>query len=174
LSSKRLSFREWSSDDAPLAISLWSDPLVTAYIGGPFSPEQVRQRLKRKSICAPAQACSIGRCFLPPAAPSSGAAAFARIVPRSRCSSLASIFCRSTGVTASLPKPHTRSSITLSAPSALRASSQVHHPSNTASERVLRRLGFRYTHHEHYEPTGLMHPSYMLRPCEYLAPESSA
>jgi hypothetical protein len=38
----------------------------------------------------------------------------------------------------------------------------------------LRRLGFRYTNHEHYAPTGLMHPSYMLRPSEYVAPESSA
>ena len=37
-----------------------------------------------------------------------------------------------------------------------------HHPNNVASERVLRRLGFRYTRHELYEPTGLMHPSYIL------------
>lgn len=37
-----------------------------------------------------------------------------------------------------------------------------HNPRNTASEKVLRRLGFVYTHDEFYVPTGLMHPSYRL------------
>jgi len=37
-----------------------------------------------------------------------------------------------------------------------------HHPENTASAHVLRKLGFRYTHEERYEPTGLMHPCYEL------------
>src|SRR5258706_5444441 len=53
LASKRLSFREWSTEDVPLAISLWGDPKVTALIGGPSSPEQARQRLHREiALCA--------------------------------------------------------------------------------------------------------------------------
>jgi RimJ/RimL family protein N-acetyltransferase len=37
-----------------------------------------------------------------------------------------------------------------------------HNPANHASRRLLEKLGFRYTHDEHYAPTGLCHPSYML------------
>jgi predicted GNAT superfamily acetyltransferase len=38
-----------------------------------------------------------------------------------------------------------------------------HHPANDASRALLGKLGFEYTHDEHYAPTGLMHPSYRLR-----------
>ena len=37
-----------------------------------------------------------------------------------------------------------------------------HHPENTASPRVLEKLGFRHTHDEHYGPTALLHPSSVL------------
>jgi RimJ/RimL family protein N-acetyltransferase len=37
-----------------------------------------------------------------------------------------------------------------------------HHPENIASERLLRKLGFRYTHQEIYPPTGLLNPAYLL------------
>ena len=29
------------------------------------------------------------------------------------------------------------------------------------------RLGFRYTHDEYYEPTGLQHPSYLMAAADY-------
>src|SRR5215813_6985824 len=44
----RLSFRTWREDDFPLAVALWGDPRVTAFIGGPFSEEEIRQRLERE------------------------------------------------------------------------------------------------------------------------------
>jgi ribosomal-protein-alanine N-acetyltransferase len=37
-----------------------------------------------------------------------------------------------------------------------------HNPTNHASWRLLKKLGFEYTHHEYYAPTGLEHPSYIL------------
>jgi RimJ/RimL family protein N-acetyltransferase len=37
-----------------------------------------------------------------------------------------------------------------------------HHPDNAGSQRLLAKLGFRYTHHELYPPTGREHPSYLL------------
>jgi hypothetical protein len=53
LASQRLCFREWSVDDAPLAILVWCDPTVTQFIGGLLSPEQARQRLQREiEVCA--------------------------------------------------------------------------------------------------------------------------
>ncbi len=39
-----------------------------------------------------------------------------------------------------------------------------HNPNNRASERLLKKLGFEYTHHEYYAPTGLEHASYILKP----------
>lgn len=37
-----------------------------------------------------------------------------------------------------------------------------HHPVNTSSQKVLYKLGFKYTGKEFYAPTGLDHPSYVL------------
>ena len=37
-----------------------------------------------------------------------------------------------------------------------------HNPNNRISEILLIKLNFKYTHDEYYEPTGLMHPSYIL------------
>jgi [ribosomal protein S5]-alanine N-acetyltransferase len=38
-----------------------------------------------------------------------------------------------------------------------------HHPDNRASHRVLAKLGFRFIGTVFYEPTGLMHPSYVCK-----------
>ena len=37
-----------------------------------------------------------------------------------------------------------------------------HNLNNIASANLLKKLGFIFTHTEYYEPTGLMHPTYML------------
>lgn len=39
-----------------------------------------------------------------------------------------------------------------------------HHPKNAASQQLLAKLGFRFTHLQHYSATGLDHPSYILHP----------
>ncbi|SEL06678.1 GNAT family N-acetyltransferase [Paenibacillus sp. OK003] len=38
-----------------------------------------------------------------------------------------------------------------------------HHPDNEVSRHMLSKLGFEYVRDERYEPTGLMHPSYLLK-----------
>src|ERR1700732_2819713 len=48
LTSERLGFRHWRTDDLPLARALWGNDAVTALIGGPFTAEQVEQRLSRE------------------------------------------------------------------------------------------------------------------------------
>jgi hypothetical protein len=45
LRASRLGFRHWALGDLPLAASLWGDPEVTRLIGGPFTPDQVEERL---------------------------------------------------------------------------------------------------------------------------------
>jgi RimJ/RimL family protein N-acetyltransferase len=46
--TKRLGFRCWSSSDFALAHGLWGDAEVTRWIGGPFSDEQIQERLERE------------------------------------------------------------------------------------------------------------------------------
>ena len=38
-----------------------------------------------------------------------------------------------------------------------------HHPDNRASQRILEKLGFKFLENVFYEPTGLMHPSYIRK-----------
>ena len=42
-----------------------------------------------------------------------------------------------------------------------------HNPENLGSRNLLTKLGFNYTHDEFYKPTGLEHPSYLLKAKEY-------
>jgi RimJ/RimL family protein N-acetyltransferase len=42
-----------------------------------------------------------------------------------------------------------------------------HNPKNKGSRHLLAKLGFRYTHDEFYEPTGLNHPSYLMTAGDY-------
>jgi ribosomal-protein-alanine N-acetyltransferase len=44
-----------------------------------------------------------------------------------------------------------------------------HHPDNRASEKILKKLGFEFIGNVFYEPTGLMHPSYV---CKAPTPET--
>jgi ribosomal-protein-alanine N-acetyltransferase len=44
-SSARLVFRSWSKNDTALVESLWCDPEVTRFFGGPMSLEQAHDRL---------------------------------------------------------------------------------------------------------------------------------
>ena len=57
LTSARLGFRCWSTQDLPLAQALWGDLEVTRFFGGPFSTEEVSRRLERE--IAPARVAAI-------------------------------------------------------------------------------------------------------------------
>ena len=48
LKTARLGFRRWSTSDLPLALALWGDPQVTRFIGGPFSHEQIEEKLRNE------------------------------------------------------------------------------------------------------------------------------
>lgn len=174
LASQRLSFREWSVDDVPLAISLWCDSTVTKFIGGPFSPEQARQRLQREiEVCATSGVqywpifltstdAFVGCCGLRPYRPNEQILELGfHLLPSHWGQGLATEAAHAAiGYAFS----------TLGAKGLFAG----HHPQNAASEHVLRHLGFRYTHDEHYTPTGLMHRSYLLRASNYVTPGSTA
>lgn len=44
----RLEFRRWSASDLDLAASLWCNPDVMRFIGGPYTPDEVASRVERE------------------------------------------------------------------------------------------------------------------------------
>jgi ribosomal-protein-alanine N-acetyltransferase len=48
MTTERLGWGHWSMNDLSLARQLWENTQVTSLIGGPFTEDQVEQRLKRE------------------------------------------------------------------------------------------------------------------------------
>ena len=163
--TQRLRFRTWREDDVPLARQLFGDPRVTAKVGGPFDDAQIRARLATEIATERDHgyqywpmfdhATFVGCCGLKPR-PDGGlefgfylcfehwGRGYATEAGRSV---IAFVFD------------------TLRAP----AVGAGHHPDNAGSKQALLKLGFTYSHHELYPPTGLEHPGYVLTALEYRA-----
>ena len=162
LRSDRLGFRSWSTADIDLALKLWGDPRVTQFVGGPFTVEEVRERLSKEIATLLSNGIQywpsfrledgvhVGCCGLKP---SRMAADILEI----------GIYLRPEHWGQGYASESSRAVIghAFGALGA-RALFAGHHPDNEDSRRVLLRLGFRYSHHELYPPTGLEHPGYML------------
>lgn len=162
LQTERLGFRRWSTEDLPLARALWGDPAVTRLIGGPLSRDQVQERLARERATQKSQGMQywplfllatgepIGCCGLrpyKPTIPELGAhlkeAHWGKGYAQEAARAVIDYAFQTLGATALFAG---------------------HNPHNTASRSLLLKLGFRYTHDEHYPATGLEHPSYLLAP----------
>ncbi len=162
LTSKRLGFSVWSMDDFDLAKSLWGDPDVTKLIGGVYSDEMITARLKREILTQRDHQVQywpifelptddfIGVCGLTPYNLENGIYELGfHLKKKFWGKGIASEAGR-----AAIEYGHQRLGI-----SHFFAG---HNPKNTASGKVLFKLGFSYTHDEFYPPTGLNHPSYYL------------
>ena len=162
LRTERLGFRPWSESDLGLALELWGDPAVTRLIGGPFSPEQIRDRLAREMATQKTHGVQywpifllvsdahLGCCGLRPYRLEDGIYEIG-IHLRAACWGQGYALEAARAVIAFAFE-------NLGA----RALFAGHHPANGASRRLLATLGFPYTHDELYPPTGLNHPSYLL------------
>jgi RimJ/RimL family protein N-acetyltransferase len=158
--TSRLEFRRWRSDDLPLALALWGDLRVTALIGGPFTHEQVVQRLDEEIASERAHGIQywplfesdrfVGCCGLRPRAPGVHELGF-HLLPAAWGRGLATEAALAT----------IDHAFRVLGVGALFAG---HHPDNDASRRLLEKLGFRWTNDELYGPTGRMHPCYELTP----------
>jgi [ribosomal protein S5]-alanine N-acetyltransferase len=167
LQSERLGFRTWSEADCDLAMGLWGDPEVTRLIGGPFSEEQVRERLSREiatmqshgiqywPIFLLATGEHVGCCGLRPYRVDEGTYEIGVHLRRAFWGQ---------GYAPEATQAVTAYAFTTLGVKALFAG---HNPANEASRRVLEKLGFRYTHDEYYPPTGLDHPSYIFTAEEF-------
>jgi RimJ/RimL family protein N-acetyltransferase len=167
LQSERLGFRRWSEADFDLAMDLWGDAEVTRLIGGPFSEEEVRERLSREiatirlngiqywPIFLLATGEHVGCCGLRPYRLDEGTYEIGVHLRRAFWGQ---------GYAPEATQAVMAYAFNTLGVKALFAG---HNPANEASRRVLEKLGFRYTHDEYYPPTGLDHPSYIFTAEEF-------
>ena len=166
LKSKRLGFGVWTKDDFNPALDLWGDIEVTRLIGGPFSEKQIRERLEQEILNMNVHGLQywpiflldndihIGCCGQRPYKPDEKIyETGVHLKPQYRGMGLAQEAVRAV-------IDHAFKNL---GAAGLFAG---HNPANEASRRLLKKLGFRYTHDEFYQPTGLYHPSYLLFPAD--------
>jgi len=162
LVSSRLGFRAWSQADLPLARSLWGNPAVTKFIGGPFSGQQIQDRLSQEIETCKTYGVQYWPVFL---LEDGGYVGCAGLRPHAGPPGILElgIHIRPEFWHHGLAEEAARAVIDFGfsklAASALFAG---HHPENESSRRLLIKLGFRFTHEELYAPTGRLHPSHLL------------
>jgi len=168
LKTERLEFGYWLSSDSALALELWGNVEVTSLIGGPFTAEQVEQRLKKEIACMGTYSVQYWPIFLLETAQHAGCAGLRPYQLDQQIYELG-FHLRPEYQGRGLAQEAGQAVIAFAfdkiGANALFAG---HHPANTASSRVLANLGFKFTHEEFYPPTGLAHPSYLLRRSDYL------
>ena len=165
--SDRVEFRTWTPADFPLALGLWGDPEVTRYMArGPHDAAAVRARLEREAdalrrfgfqywpLFLREQGTFVGCCGLKPC-PYEGSPE----APELELGFHLAPAMWGRGLATEAATAVARWAFDHLVVARLYAG---HHPENRASERVLRKLGFEYARDVHFEPTGLMHPLYVL------------
>jgi [ribosomal protein S5]-alanine N-acetyltransferase len=162
LQTKRLGFRHWLASDSSLAELLWGDLNVTRLFGGPFSIQEIHERLAREIESSRAHNIQYWPVFLLVNGTFAGCCGLRPYKLEERILELGFHF-RSVYWGKGFASEAGQAAITY-AFSVLGAKGLFagHHPENAASGRVLEKLGFQFTHQELYPPTGEMHPSYFL------------
>jgi len=149
-----------------LAIGLWANPEVTRFIDvrGKLSIEQVSELLSKHIAFQREQGIQYWPLFLVKDGVHVGCCGLRPYDPARRIYELG-VHIRSVWWRQGLAE-EAASAVIQYAFDKLSAAALFagHNPSNHASKRLLEKLGFEYTHHEHYAPTGLQHPSYILKP----------
>jgi len=170
LTSERLGFGNWSTSDLKLAHELWANAQVTSLIGGPFTDEQIGQRLNREITSMHAYGVQYWPIFLLENDQFAGCAGLRPYRLDQRIYELG-FHLRPEDWGLGLAQEAGRAVIAFAFENlGAEALFAGHHPANSASQRVLAKLGFEFTHEEFYPPTGLQHPSYLLTRSDYLKP----
>ncbi|HVG22693.1 MAG TPA: GNAT family N-acetyltransferase [Thermoanaerobaculia bacterium] len=155
--TSRLTFGTWSMDDVDLGLSLWGNPEVMQFIGGPYSREKAIARVESEI-----ENLATKRVQYWPIFQEGTFVGVCGLRPRGDIYTLGFHL---------LPQHWGRGYAPEAARSVIEYARMVlgaktlfagHHPHNVKSRRVLESLGFEYWRDELYEPTGLMHPSYLL------------
>jgi RimJ/RimL family protein N-acetyltransferase len=162
LTTKRLGFRHWTDSDMPFAHALWGDSRVTAFIGGPFSESEIAKRLQTEMRTREQCGVQYWPTFLLQTNEHVGCAG---LRPYDEAAGILEMGVHlraeywGMGMAVEAGRAVVRYAFDVLNAKALFAG---HHPENAASQRLLSRLGFRFTHEQLYAPTGRMHRSYLL------------
>jgi len=163
LTSARLGFRKWTASDLPLALELWCDPAVTRLIGGPFSPGAVQSRLTQEIEQEKQFGMQYWPVFLLEDGRHAGCAGLRPYRQEQKMVELG-IHLRPAFWSQGYAEEAARCLMAYAFDHLnMAALFAGHHPENAGSRRLLEKLGFSYQHDQLYVPTGLMHPTYLLR-----------
>lgn len=164
LKSKRLGFRCWTEEDLPLALTLWGDPEVGRFIGGPFSARKVEERLAEHIAMMKTHNIQYWPVFLLAGGEFVGCGGLRPYQPEKKIHELGFQLLPAywgQGFAKEAGKALIDFAFVALGAEGLYAG---HHPNNAASQKVLLKLGFRYTGEEFYPPTGMVEPTYLLAP----------
>ena len=169
LMTKRLGFSHWEKDDTEAAYSLWGNKNVTKYLSasGVFTREEIMKRLKLEIENEKAYGIQYWPVF------ELGTDKFAGCCGLRPYKSSQKIYEIGFHL---LPEYWGKGYGKEAAEGMIKYAFEKlgagklfagHNPANTASAKLLAKLGFRYTGDEYYEPTGLYHPSYIYERSNY-------
>lgn len=164
LKTERLLLRTWETDDFESAYRLWGDPDVTKLIDArsPLSPEQVRRKLQEEIERQEKFQVQYWAAALKDSGEVIGCCGLRPYALEKKAYEIGFHLCRAhwgKGYAAEAARGTIAHAFGVLGVSKLFAG---HNPKNSASARLLEKLGFRYVRDELYAATGLMHPSYEL------------
>ena len=164
LKTKRLGFRPWSVDDTDLAVRLWSDSAVMRFIGGALGRDKAEERLLAEIEHAEALGVQYWPIFLLANGAHAGCCGLA---PRKVADGIYELgfhvrrMLWGKGLATEAARGVIEHAFRTLGAAELFAG---HHPANRASQHILEKLGFVYTHDEPYGPTATDHRCYVLKP----------
>ena len=153
-------FRRWQLSDAALAATLWSDPKVMQYLGGPYTPEEVAARLKTEVSNDAAHGIQYWPLFVAGTDEFAGCCGLKPYDVANREYEIGFHFRPQfwgRGYASSAARAVIEHAFGPLDAAALYAG---HHPENDASRTLLERLGFTQIGTHFFARTGLQHPWY--------------
>lgn len=162
LVTDRLGFSNWEEGDEALALTLWGTTEVSALIGGPFTTAEVHARLRREIDTMNAHKVQYWPVFSLQNNELVGCAGLRPYGSGGDVFELG-VHLRPSYWGQGIAQEAARAVIVYAFEHmAAKSLFAGHHPDNLQSARLLRKLGFSFTHEEFYPPTGQNHPSYLL------------
>lgn len=164
LKTSRVGFSLWSMEQQENAMTLWGDFEVTKLIGGPFSVKQQLERLEREIESYHNYQVQYWPIYLLESGEFIGCGGFRPYKDESPSNLLELGFHLRPQFWGQGFGKEIGEALISYAFSVLHVKSLFagHNPLNGASQHLLLKLGFQFSHHEYYPPTGLNHPSYIL------------
>ncbi len=162
LKTERLGLRWWAKQDLAAARELWGDIEVTRFFGGPFSDEEIGQRLEREINRMDTHRFQYWPIYLLSDNEHVGCCGLRPYRPEDEIHELG-FHLRPKYWGKGLAVEAARAVIAFSFETiGAKSLSAGHHPKNGASKKVLEKLGFRYSHDELFAALGMDIPYYLL------------